>query len=292
MIRTEPRIASNVRAKATFPRVKVVLLALLLIVISLLVWSLVIEPNRLVLKTVLLPVERIDKHFGPLRVVLISDLHAGSPWITLEKLREVVSITNAAKPDLILLAGDFVAEEVIGGSLVEPEPIAAELKALSAPLGTYAVLGNHDWAWNGYRVSKALTDAGIPVLENSALRLERDGRHLWLVGIADAWTRRPDFQTAMNQIQDDAPVIAFTHNPDVFPYAPKQVDLTLAGHTHGGQICLPFIGSPMVPSKYGQRYVAGHTVENGHDLYVTTGIGTSVFPIRLGVTPEVVLLSL
>jgi predicted MPP superfamily phosphohydrolase len=256
------------------------------------VWTILIEPNRLVLKTVSLPVERIDNQFGPLKVVLISDIHTGSPWITLEKLRQIVSITNAAKPDLILLAGDFVAEEVIGGKLVEPEPIAAELKGLSAPLGTYAVLGNHDWAWNGPRVSKALTAAGIPVLENSALRLERNGQHLWLVGIADAWTRKPDFQTAMSQVLDDAPVIAFTHNPDVFPSAPKQIDLLLAGHTHGGQIRLPLIGSPMVPSKYGQRYVAGHIFENGHHLYVTTGVGTSVFPIRLGVTPEVVLLNL
>lgn len=292
MGRTEPRNATTLRAGAAFPKLRIVLPALLLFVISVAVWCMVVEPNRLVLRSVSLPIERIDNQFGPLKVVLISDLHTGSPWISLEKLREIVTITNAAKPDLILLAGDFVAEEVIGGKLVEPEPIAAELKELSAPLGTYAVLGNHDWAWDGPRVSKALSAVGIPVLENSALRLERNGRHLWLVGIADAWTRKPDFQVAISEIQDDAPIIALTHNPDVFPSAPKQIDLTLAGHTHGGQIRLPFIGSPIVPSKFGQRYVAGHIVENGRHLYVTTGVGTSIFPIRLGVTPEVVLLNL
>ena len=256
------------------------------------VWGFVIEPNRLVVNEVSLPIAEVDAQFGNLKVALISDLHVGSPWIDLKKLHDVVAKTNAVKPDLILLAGDFVAESVIGGHFLDAESIAAELGNLSAPLGTFAVLGNHDWVYDGKRVTTALTSVGIHVIENGAVRINRDGKHIWLLGIADAWTRKPDFSKALADVTDDAPVMAFTHNPDIFPNAPQRVLLMLAGHTHGGQVNLPFVGRLVVPSKYNQRYAIGHVVENGRHLYVSPGVGTSVFPVRFRVPPEITVLDL
>src|SRR6266404_1200202 len=262
------------------------------VIICLTIWGFVIEPNRLVVNEVSLPIAEVDARFGNLRVALISDLHVGSPWIDLKKLHDVVAKTNAVKPDLILLAGDFVAESVIGGHFLDAESIAAELGNLSAPLGTFAVLGNHDWVYDGKRVTTALTSVGIQVIENGAVRINRDGKHIWLLGIADAWTRKPDFSKAMAEVTDDAPVMAFTHNPDIFPNAPQRVLLMLAGHTHGGQVNLPFVGRLVVPSKYNQRYAIGHVVENGRHLYVSPGVGTSVFPVRFRVPPEITVLDL
>jgi len=262
------------------------------VVVVLTVWGFVIEPNRLVVNEVSLPIAEVDARFGNLRVALISDLHVGSPWIDLKKLHDVVAKTNAVKPDLILLAGDFVAESVIGGHFLDAESIAAELGNLSAPLGTFAVLGNHDWVYDGKRVTTALTSVGIQVIENGAVRINRDGKHIWLLGIADAWTRKPDFSKALAEVTDDAPVMAFTHNPDIFPNAPQRVLLMLAGHTHGGQVNLPFVGRLVVPSKYNQRYAIGHVVENGRHLYVSPGVGTSIFPMRFRVPPEITVLDL
>ena len=137
-----------------------------------------------------------------------------------------------------------------------------------------------------------MTSVGIKVLENDAVRLERDGRHIWLLGIADAWTRKPDFSKALAEVTDDAPVMAFTHNPDIFPNAPQRVLLMLAGHTHGGQVNLPFVGRLVVPSKYNQRYAIRHVIENGRHLYVSPGVGTSIFPVRFRVPPEITVLDL
>jgi predicted MPP superfamily phosphohydrolase len=285
--------ASPLKPERKTPRiVKWVAFGFGILLVLLAVWSLLIEPNQLKVNETPLPLPSLDAQFGPLRVALISDLHVGSPFTSVEKVRKVVSTVNGAKPDIILIAGDFVTEEVIGSNFVEPEPIAAELKNLKSPLGTYAVLGNHDWSYDGPRITRALTAVGITVLENSAARIERGGRHFWLLGIADLWTRHPDFNLALSNVPDDAPVIALTHNPDIFPKTPTNVILTLAGHTHGGQVNLPLVGRLQVPSRYGQRYAAGHIREAGHDLYVTTGIGTSILPIRFRVPPEISILNL
>ena len=114
----------------------------------------------------------------------------------------------------------------------------------------------------------------------------------WLAGVADLWTRSPDIEGTLKQVTDEEPVLLFTHNPDIFPEVPPRVSLTLAGHTHGGQMNLPIFGRPVVPSQYGQRYAFGHVVENGRHLYVSGGVGTSIIPARFRVPPEVVVLTL
>ena len=232
---------------------------------------------------------------GPtgLRIAVLSDLHIGSPHVGLDKLQKIVERTNAENPALIVLLGDFVTGGPGGRhnrDFVEPEQIAAGLKNLHAPLGVYAVLGNHDWWYDGERVGRAIREAGIPVLENQAVRLTDGRQAFWLGGIADLWTREPDIAGTLAQVTNSDPVILITHNPDIFPEVPPRVGLTLAAHTHGGQVDLPVIGRVVTTSKLG--YVAGEYAEGGRHLFVTTGIGTSIMPVRFGVPPEIVILTL
>jgi uncharacterized protein len=191
-----------------------------------------------------------------------------------------------------VLLGDYVIQEVVGGKFVEPEVFAQNLKNLRARHGVYAVLGNHDWWYDGPRVRRALEGVGIRVLDDEVALVERDGQAVWLAGLADAWTNQTNVRGTLAQVTDESPVIALTHNPDLFVRIPPRVAITLAGHTHGGQVKLPFVGRLRVPSMYGQRYAAGHVVEDNRHLFVTTGIGTSIIPVRFGVPPEVVFLTL
>ena len=200
--------------------------------------------------------------------------------------------TNDEYPDLIVILGDLVVQDVVGGHFVEPEPIAEVLRGLRAPLGVIAVLGNHDWWYDGPRVEKALRGAGIEVLENQAQHVQYRGKAFWVVGIADLWTRTPDLEGSLRQAEGSDPIILITHNPDLFPDVPSRVSLTIAGHTHGGQVNLPILGRLVVPSKYGQRYAMGHIVENGRHLFVGGGVGSSILPVRFRVPPEVVVITL
>jgi predicted MPP superfamily phosphohydrolase len=173
---------------------------------------------------------------------------------------------------------------------MEPEVMASALKGLRARFGVFATLGNHDWWYNGPRVKKALENAGITELENDAAMIGRDGDAIWVVGIGDKWEGKPDTASALAKVGGGAPIIAFTHNPDIFPSIPARVALTIAGHTHGGQVALPIIGRPIVPSDFGERYAAGHIIEGSKHLFVTTGVGTSILPVRFRIPPEISLL--
>jgi predicted MPP superfamily phosphohydrolase len=265
----------------------------LLICLTLGLWAFVVEPNRLTVNEVAIKLPNWPAAFEHLRIALISDLHVGSPYIDTDKLRLIVQTTNRKQPDLILLAGDFmVTNSVRRGHTVEPEIIAAELKNLRARFGVYAVLGNHDWWYDGERVMRSLNAAGIRVLENDVAQIREQEQSLWLAGISDVWTRKPDITGTLQKVTDDGPVIVLTHNPDIFPKIPARVSLTLAGHTHGGQVNIPFIGRPQVPSDYGERYAIGLVVEENRYLFVTPGIGTSIYPVRFRVPPEISLLNI
>ncbi len=234
----------------------------------------------------------------PLRVALISDLHAGGPFVKQEKIREVVARINGENPDLVLIAGDFISESlyghrgivgVLGGHFLDPEKIAAPLAALHPRLGVYAVLGNHDWHYQPERLTVALQANGVQLLENRAVALP-DG--LWLAGIGDLFAGRNDMALAFKGIPPGAPCIAMMHNPDLFPELPANSILGIAGHTHGGQVSLPLIGPPLTSSRFGQRYARGHIRENGRDFFVTSGIGETGLPVRFRVPPEIVILTL
>jgi uncharacterized protein len=269
--------------------VRAALILLLLLASVLTLWALWWEPRRLVTRELsMLP----SCWTGPpVRIAVASDLHVGAPGVDLKKLDTLVADVNSARPDVVVLLGDYVIQGVKGGRFVTPEMIAQHLGALKAPLGVYAVLGNHDWWLDAPRVERALSSAGIRVLEDRSVSLDRPGDGFWLMGISDFWEGRHDVAAALADVRDGRPIIAITHNPDVFPAVPERVCLTLAGHTHGGQVALPLIGRPIVPSRYGQRYAWGSVREGNRELFVTSGVGTSILPVRFRVPPEVVLLN-
>lgn len=258
-----------------------------------LVWGFFIEPCFFLVETRTEVRPRgWPKELDGLKIALVSDIHAGSPYVGKSRIKLLVDRVNAAKPDMVVLLGDYVIQTVVGGRFMPPEKLAVLLKELKAPLGVYAVLGNHDWWLDGPRVRDAFSREGIKVLENEAVRLTRGGRAFRVLGLADYIERDPSTDSALKDIPAAEPVLALIHEPDYFPAIPERIGLTLAGHTHGGQVRLPLIGSPIVPSRYGQRYARGLIQEGEKQLYVTTGVGTSIIPVRFGVPPEYAILTL
>ena len=233
----------------------------------------------------------------PLSISVIADLHAGGPNMTLNHIRHVVDVANSLKSDLIVLLGDYVATHRFVTEHVPHRIWAAELGRLDAPLGVWAVLGNHDWWLGVAKIRRAFADAGIPVLENHAVRLGPKGRGFWLAGLGDQiavhlanghFKGIDDLPRTLAQVDTEDPVILLAHEPDIFLTVPERVALTLAGHTHGGQIRVPFVWEALMRSPNGARFAYGHIVEERRHMIVSGGLGTSIVPVRLGVPPEIV----
>ncbi len=245
-------------------------------------------------------------------VAALADVHAVVPGMSVERIRQICAATNALNPDVTVLLGDYTRGRKQGW-IVPSSEWAKALGTLRAPLGVHAVLGNHDW-WDDYGVQRAgvgmpvsyrvLSDNGLSVYHNRSVRLTKDGRPFWLAGLGDQlamlparrkgivrWAHLDDLPATLAQVTDDAPVILMAHEPDVFPKVPSRVSLTLSGHTHGGQVRVMGY-SPVVPSKFGNRYAYGHVREDGRDLIVSGGLGCSMIPVRLGVPPEILLIEL
>jgi predicted MPP superfamily phosphohydrolase len=250
-----------------------------------------------------------------LKVALLADLHACDPWMGVDRISSIVGHTNALKPDCVLLLGDYVAGRGMSrySDPIRDKDWAGALGRLKAPLGIHAVLGNHDW-WDDLDVQRsgrglpragfALQDAGIAVYENDSVRLTKNGAPFWIAGLGDQWAFRTreaaphrratgrvgsdDLAGTLAKIGDDAPVILMAHEPDIFPEVPDRVALTVSGHTHGGQVRV--LGyAPVVPSRYGARYLYGHILEDGRNLVVSGGLGCSGVPVRFGSPPEIVM---
>jgi predicted MPP superfamily phosphohydrolase len=202
-----------------------------------------------------------------------------------------------------LLLGDHLDASQLVKRPMRPEAVAAELSRLRAPLGVISVIGNHDWHNAGERMWRALSRAGITVLEDRAIELVAPARaagsagpaaggSFWVAGLGDLRHRRADLGAALAAVPPGAPVLLLSHDPDVFPRVPARVALTLAGHTHGGQVAVPVLRRPTLPSRFGERYARGHIVEGGRHLLVTSGVGTSGLPVRLFAPPEVLVVTL
>jgi uncharacterized protein len=258
------------------------------------VWAGWIEPRRLVVRRERIALAGWPPALDGLKVGLMADLHSGVPHMGRKAIARAVATLDAEQPDLILLLGDFVDASPLWGGRLAPEVIAAELANLDAPLGRIAVLGNHDWKRAPDRMWTALEANCITVLENRAVPIDTRGTRLWIAGVADLRHRRPDIPRTLAPIPDDPdqPVILLSHDPDVHPHVPARVALTLSGHIHAGQIAIPVLRRPAVPSRYGERYTHRHHVDAGRRLYVTSGLGTSGMPVRLLAPPEVVTLEL
>ncbi|HZS65089.1 MAG TPA: metallophosphoesterase [Xanthobacteraceae bacterium] len=232
-----------------------------------------------------------------LSITVIADLHAGGPNMLQQEIQRIVETANGLKSDIVVLLGDYFATHRFVTEKVPHAVWAAELAKLQAPLGKWAILGNHDWWFDIDGVRKALADVHIPVLENKAVPLGEESNRFWLAGVGDQlayplgngkFRGVDDLKGTLDQVRTEDPVILLVHEPDIFPQVPDNVALTIAGHTHGGQIRLPFIWPMLVPSAYGARYAYGHIVEQHRHMVVSGGLGVSYVPLRLGVPPEIV----
>ena len=271
---------------------RVAVIVILLSITASAVWAFFIEPNRLVVHYETIKIESWPGELSGIRIAMIGDIHTDTRYINEAKLQRIVDLTNAQHPDLVVLLGDYIHGGENSPERVAPEVTAKYLRNLQAPLGVYSVLGNHDWWYNGDRVRQVFESEGVPILEDEVKELNWHGKSFWLAGLADLWTRPQHVGPTIAKAPVGSTIIALTHNPDIFPDLPQNVPLLLAAHTHGGQVNIPLIGTPIVPSRFGSKYTAGHIFENNHHLFVTTGIGTSIMRVRFRVPPEIVILTI
>ncbi|WP_306142502.1 metallophosphoesterase [Roseibium sp. MMSF_3412] len=285
-----------------------------------------VEPFRMRIK---------DHHLTPpnwpddltLKAALIADPHICDPWMGLDRVRFIVERTNALKPDIVLLLGDYVASHRWQSAPVPAQAWADVFASFDAPLGTHAILGNHDW-WDDdaaqlsgsgpTKYGTALLNAGIQLYQNRAVRLAKDGKAFWLAGLDDQLALAPnrklnrrgiqgldDLSGTLGQVTDDAPIVLMAHEPDIFHAVPPRVSVTLSGHTHGGQInCFGL--KPLNLLKPEENLSYGHIVDTAgtqvarhlklaseeRHLIVSGGLGCSLLPLRLGVPPEITLVHL
>ena len=244
-----------------------------------LLWGFLIEPNLLFIKKYQIKSAKLSR----LKVVFISDIHASKR--DSGRIEKIVEKSNLQKPDLIILGGDFINGHSEKSSL-SVDIIAKKLSKLEARYGIFSVLGNHDWYLDGHAVRHELEKVGIIVLENENTIVNINGTAVTIAGIADDTTRKPDIDKTLKGSSDT--IIFITHSPDVFPNISKDTEIVLAGHTHGGQVVIPFYGAPITNSFYGQKYRYGLVNENNKTMIITGGIGTSVLPVRFFAPPEIV----
>ena len=257
------------------------ILAVVIISILFLVYCFAIEPNMLQTKTYRIP----DKKLKGLRVVFVSDFHIRPNGQ--KRLQKIVNLVNKQNPDIVLSGGDFV-NGYREKETMPIEEIASGLNKIKSKYGFYTVLGNHDWDFDGVKISKVLQENGIKVLANSNSKIDTSIGTIYIAGVEDLKTRTPDIEKALENTEN--PTILLTHSPDVFPKVLLGVNLTLAGHVHGGQVRIPLWGAVLIPSKYGNRYSMGLIEETGRKIIVTKGIGTSILPVRFNCPPEIVVI--
>lgn len=244
------------------------------------------EPAWLTVERVTVRLRRLPLEFDGFTIAQLSDFHVG-PYVDAEYVRSAVTATNLLKPDLVVLTGDYVSRS---GS--HARKCADELAKLVAPQGIAAVLGNHDHWTNALQVRTALQEAGIKVLDNASMVIERSRARIWVAGVDDVWVKMADLDRALSKVPTGESVILLAHEPDFADEAARHpVDLQLSGHSHGGQVRLPFLGAPVLPY-LGVKYPIGLRRVGAMQVYTNRGLGVISPPVRFCCRPEVTLLTL
>jgi len=256
--------------------------------------AIVLEPNDPHLVELTLPIRRLPAAWDGVRIAQLSDFHYDDDF-SVVPLRKAVTILNRLHPDLILLTGDFVTVPLRGNRKKAAgviDPCAQLLSQLKARMGLFACLGNHDVSTDPKRVMNVLQGHNIKTLRNSAEPFEKDGKRLWLAGVDDVIEGSADMEVTLKKVPADEPVVLMAHEPDFATYVSRYpVDLQLSGHSHGGQVRIPFIGAPVLP-QLGTKYPKGLYQVGSLTLYTNVGIGTVRIPIRFDCPPEITLLTL
>ncbi|MET3181524.1 UNVERIFIED_ORG: putative MPP superfamily phosphohydrolase [Variovorax guangxiensis] len=264
-------------------------IAAALLLVASAIWGFVIEPRWVAARVEPLSSTEWTAPAG-LKVAVAGDWHltTRSAWriTSVERAARLVDEINAAQPDVVLLPGDFLAGSGDDEAL-SIEEMAAVLGRLAAPQGVYAVLGNHDWWHDGPRTARALAAHGIRVLENASVRLP--GHDVWVVGIGDHSTGHSEPMRALAGVPPGAATLVMMHDPFSFATMPRTRGLVVASHTHGGQVSLPGLGALIVPGAAPREWAYGWIAHKGRRMYVTSGLGVSILPVRFNMRPEWVM---
>ncbi len=245
------------------------------------------ESGQPVIERVQIPIKNLKPALEGFRIVLLSDFHL-YPFTKLEVIQRAFALTTSLKPDLILLGGDYVTREA--EAIFELVPV---LSSLNAKHGVLTIIGNHDIWTDLTAIKTGLQEARIPVLNNQGFTLSAHGARLYLAGLDDGWSGRPDLQAALADWPGDIPIIVAAHEPDLADEISLdgRVSLQLSGHSHGGQIRLPGIGAIILPY-LGRKYDLGLYKVKGMWLYTNRGIGMVTEPVRFNCPPEVTEITL
>jgi uncharacterized protein len=256
--------------------------------------SVLLEPNRphLVRKDIRL--RRWPEHLDGFNIALLSDFHY-DPYFSIHPIRAAVGMVNALRPDLVVLTGDFVSVPFFGDhekAADAAEPCAQLLRELQAPHGLWAVMGNHDSFTDPDRVTSALRAVGIKVLVNQSVPIEHNSGRFWLSGVDDVLGKTADLDKTLRVVPTGEATVLLAHEPDYADRVMRHpVDLQLSGHSHGGQVRLPFLPPIYLPD-LARKYVWGLYKVGELTLYTNAGIGTVQIPVRLNCPPEVTLITL
>lgn len=251
------------------------------------VWGVIVRRRWVRVREIHVAVAGLPAAFDGYRIAQLSDLHVGS-HCPRTRVDRWVRRVNALGVDLVALTGDYVTSGVRFH-----EDIAAALGALEAKDGVFAVMGNHDYYGDGEPLMTLLVERGIRLLRNEATQLVRDEAIVHLAGVDDIYTKRIDIEAATRDIPCGAPMLMLAHDPVSFPeLARRGCSLVLSGHTHWGQIGVPWLSSSLNYARFMTRYAAGRYELDGSTLYVSPGLGTTGPPVRLGTWPEIAIVTL
>ena len=251
-------------------------------------YTVFVERSIVLTNSYRIPVPNLPPAFSGFRIVHLTDLHYG-PLVPLNLIEEVVDRANRLAPDLIVSTGDYVHERNSAEQINTVWPVLSRLRARS---GVYAVLGNHDhWASterSDYWMKRTGQD-----LRHKVVTLERNGQRLWLAGTGDLWEDSRDLDALLRPIPEPGCRIVLAHNPDSADTDfSSRIDLMLCGHTHGGQVALPLIGTPVLPVK-NKNYSSGlKRSKRGQAVFISRGIGWTIYPVRFNCYPEIAVLEL
>lgn len=253
-----------------------------------------LEPNRPRIVRRDIALKRWPERLQGFTVALLADFHY-DPYFSVHPLRAAIPMVNQLRPDLIVLAGDFVSAPMVGDEVkaaFAAEPCARLLREMRAAHGLWAVMGNHDCSTDPKHVTSALQAEGIRVLVNKSVPIECNGARFRLAGVDDVISGVADLQKTLQDVPSDEAVILMAHEPDFADYVARfPVDLQLSGHSHGGQVRLPLL-PPLYLPRMAKKYVWGLHQVGALTVYTNAGLGTVAVPVRLNCPPEITLLTL
>jgi uncharacterized protein len=253
-----------------------------------------LEPNRPRIVRQEIALRRWPSRLEGLTIALLSDFHY-DPYFSVHPLRSAIGMVNGLRPDLIALTGDFVSVPVFSDpaeGASDAEPCAQLLRQMRAPHGLWAVMGNHDVFTDPDRVTSSLEAEGIHVLSNQSVPIERDGARFWLSGVDDVLGGTADLDATLHDLPANEAAVLLVHEPDYADHVARYpVDLQLSGHSHGGQVRVPFL-RPLYLPELARKYIWGLYQIGGLALYTNAGLGTVRVPVRMNCPPEITLLTL